>query len=80
MRYVVTAPYVVLKVPDQMSGKPTMRGFYAGMLVPEDIDADNLKHHVDGEMVAEMPELSAPEPVTEPEAPKAEPVKPKPAK
>jgi hypothetical protein len=77
VRYQVTAPYVVLKVPDPMSGSSTMRGFYRGMIVPDGIDADNLKHHIDGDMVAELAELVAPraEPVVEPVVPVVEPVK-----
>lgn len=69
MRYVVTVPYVVLKVLDPMSGAWTMRGFYKDMLVPDGVDADNLKHHIDGDMVKPMAE---PEEPKAPEVPKAE--------
>lgn len=62
----VTAPYVILKVRDQMSGGWTMRGYFAGAPVPADIDPDNLRHHVEGGMVKAVDEPQ-PEPVAEPE-------------
>lgn len=73
MAYVVKAPYVVLKVVDLMSGGRTMRGFYAGAIVPADVDEANLRHHLDDDMVVEVAGPPPAEP--EPKAPAAKPVK-----
>lgn len=56
MPYVVTAPYVTLKVLDAQSGKHVMLGFYADAPVPSNVDPDSLRAHVEGGMVAEVPD------------------------
>lgn len=49
--YAVLAPYVTLKVKDGLGGS-VIRGFNAGAVVKgEDIDPDNLRHHVDTRLV-----------------------------
>lgn len=51
--YVVTAQYVTLKVKDQAGGN-VMSGFHAGAMVPKGVDKDNLQHHLDRGLVAEV--------------------------
>lgn len=58
MSYRVTAPYVTLKVRDA-SGGPVVVGFYAGAIVPDDVDAASLKHHLNHKLVEEV---AAPQP------------------
>lgn len=60
MGYRVTAPYVVIKYIGT-TGSAEVRGFYEGMLLPDNVDEGNLKHHVDNGMVEELPAASAPE-------------------
>lgn len=67
----VTAPYVTLRVRDNL-GAWTVRGLYAGAVVPKaDVDAESLRHHLDSDLVALVAADSpaqAPEP-TELQAP-----------
>jgi hypothetical protein len=58
MVYRVVDKLVYLKVPD-VSGHLVLSTFYEGAVVPEGIDADNLKHHLDNGQVVEE---KAPEP------------------
>lgn len=53
MAYRVTAPFVLLKVKDPVTGAYTFQGLYEGAIVQE-VDPDNLKHHLDLEMVEEV--------------------------
>jgi hypothetical protein len=49
--YVVAAPYVTLKVKDGVGGV-VVRGFNGGAVVKaEDIDEENLRHHVETRLV-----------------------------
>jgi hypothetical protein len=69
----VTAPYVILKCVDPMSGNWTMRGLYAGGVVDEaDVEPESLKRHL-GEHLVRLDDASA-----EPKA-EAEPKNEKPA-
>lgn len=80
MKYVVTAPYVTVKIPDPLVGGWTMRGFYKGAPLPDDVDAESLRHHVDGGMVEAVgtPDVApVPEVRADAETPKAKaPAKP----
>ena len=53
MAYRVTAPFVYLKVKDPVIGSYAVQGFYEGAVV-DDVDEDNLKHHLDLGMVEEV--------------------------
>jgi hypothetical protein len=71
--YVVTAPYVVPKVRDA-NGAWVHRGYYRDAVIRvEDIDPDSLRHHIEGDMMAERdapaPVEAAPEPVVESDQP-----------
>lgn len=57
-RYVVSAPMVYLKVPDA-SGAWVSLGYYAGAPVPEGIDPESLRHHLDGGMIIDADERVA---------------------
>lgn len=58
MGYKVLAPYVTLKVKDRNGGWMLL-GFYAGAPVPDDVEPDSLKHHLDdGLIVADDHELA----------------------
>jgi hypothetical protein len=52
MSYVVTAPYVTLRTKDDL-GSEILRGFYAGGVLPDDVNRDDLDRHVRKGMVAE---------------------------
>lgn len=74
--YRVTAPYVLLKVRDQATGKEQVNGFYEGAIVSDSvIDAAFLSRHLDRGWVEEVdePESAAP---AEPEESPAPPVDP----
>ncbi len=60
MTYKVTAPYVTLRVPNEL-GQPVLAGFYAGAVLPEGVNRDDLDRHVRKGMVAEegTPEAEA---------------------
>lgn len=58
MAYRVTAPYVLLKVKDPVTGAFTFQGLYEGAVV-QDVEPDNLRHHLDLEMVEEVPGQAA---------------------
>jgi len=66
----VTAPYVILKVADAMSGKWTMRGLYTGGVVSEaDVEPESLARHLGEHLVRfdDAPaEPKAEEPAEEP--------------
>lgn len=64
--YRVVAPYVTLKVRDQL-GAWVLAGFYEGGVVSE-VDPASLQHHLDSGMVEEVDEPAPAEPV-EPPAP-----------
>ena len=53
MAYRVTAPFIMLKVKDAVTGAYTFQGLYEGAVV-EDVDPDNLQHHLDLDMVEEV--------------------------
>lgn len=59
MAYRVTAPFVMLKVKDAVTGVFTFQGLYEGAIVGE-VDPDNLKHHLDLGMVEEVDAPAAP--------------------
>lgn len=51
--FVVVAPFVTLKMKDANGGPLVVRGFNEGAEVKgEDVDAANLRHHVDTRLVA----------------------------
>lgn len=51
--FVVVAPYVTLKMVDPSGGPLVIRGFNEGGTVKaEDVDTDNLRHHVETGLVA----------------------------
>lgn len=52
-KYVVTAPYVTLKVKD-LAGGAVVGEFYQGAPVPESADAENVKRLVGKGMLAEV--------------------------
>lgn len=58
MGYRVVAPLVYLKVPSQ-TGVLTSLTFYAGAPVPEDVDKDSLKHHLDSGLVIDESDKAA---------------------
>lgn len=69
--YVVTAPYVTLKVKDS-NGAWVLRGVYKGGQFAEgDIDPDSLQHHLDSDLM-EPVDKPAEQPA-KPEAPKPKP-------
>ncbi len=80
--YVVTAPYVTLRVPNEL-GQPVHTGFYEGAPVPEGTDQDDVDRHLRKGMIAKQgtPEADAASVVGKPvEFDKAGmPVKPDPA-
>ena len=51
--YQVVAPYVTLKVKDQV-GSFVVTGYYAGGVVGAEIDAESLQHHLDSGMLREV--------------------------
>jgi len=57
--YRVVAPLVYLKVPD-VAGSYVSYTFYKDNIVPENVDQESLKRHLDLEMVEEV---ALPEPV-----------------
>jgi hypothetical protein len=71
--YVVTAPYVTIKVTDDINGV-VRREFYTGGVVPSSADADNVARLLRKGMLAEVAAEPVPAPATEPPAePPAEP-------
>lgn len=52
--YVVTAPYITLRVQDDVTGTEVLTGFYAGGVVPDSVNADDLDRHLRKGMVAEQ--------------------------
>ena len=60
MAYRVTAPYVVIKYIGT-TGSAEVRGFYDGAYLPDSLDPDNLKHHLDNNMVEEVDDPEVPE-------------------
>lgn len=58
MGYRVTAPYVVVKYIGT-TGSAEVRGFYEGAILPDTMDDENLKHHVDSGLVKKV-ETAAP--------------------
>lgn len=65
MPYRVTAPFVYLKLKDPVTGAFAIQGLYEGAVV-DDVDPDNLRHHLDLNMVEEVASPPAPEPDPEP--------------
>ena len=61
MAHRVIAPFVMLKVKDAATGAYTFQGLYEGAVV-EDVDPDNLRHHLDLGMVEEVGAAAEPEP------------------
>lgn len=55
--YVVTAPYVTLQT-DTTEGVRIL-GYYQGAVVPSDVPADQLKHHLDSNLIAEEKDAEA---------------------
>lgn len=71
MGHQVTAPYVTLRVPNELGQEVTL-GFYAGAVLPARANSDDLERLTRKGMVAEVEE-PAPEPVAKPESePEAE--------
>lgn len=56
-KYVVTAPYVTLKTMTPQGVRLT--GFFAGAPVPGDVPEDQLKHHLDFQMITEVDDPAA---------------------
>lgn len=50
--YIVTAPYVTLRVKDQ-TGKEVLLGFYEAAPVPDSVAKDDLERHIRKGMIAE---------------------------
>jgi len=50
-KYVVSAPYITLRVPDA-TGADIITGFYAGAPVPENVNAEDLERHLRKDMIA----------------------------
>lgn len=51
--FVVVAPYVTLKMKDPAGGPLVIKGFNEGGVVKgEDVDEDNLRHHVETRLLA----------------------------
>lgn len=67
MAYRVTAPFVNLKVKDPVTGAYTVQGLYEGAIVQEDVEPDNLKHHLDQDPPM-VEEVDAPAPAAERES------------
>lgn len=67
MSYVVTAPYITVRVKDDV-GSEVVKGFYEGGVLPDDVNTDDLERHVRKGMVAEKgsPEADAASPVGKP--------------
>lgn len=66
MKYIVTAPYIVPKVRDQL-GAWIHRGFYKDAVInTEDIDPASLQHHLDSDLMAPVDAPEAPAPAPEP--------------
>jgi hypothetical protein len=61
--YVVTAPYITVRVKDN-TGSDVIQGFYAGARLPEDVNEDDLDKQVRKNMVASKgsPEADAASP------------------
>jgi hypothetical protein len=61
MAYRVIAPFVNLKVKDPVTGAFAFYGLYEGAVV-QDVDPDNLRHHLeqDPPMLEEIPDAAAP--------------------
>jgi hypothetical protein len=53
MAYRVTAPFIMLKVKDAVTGAFTFQGLYEGAIA-DDVEPENLKHHLDLGMVEEV--------------------------
>jgi hypothetical protein len=53
MAYRVKAPFVYLKVKDPVTGTFSVQGLYEGAVV-DDVEEENLKHHLDLNMVEEV--------------------------
>jgi hypothetical protein len=51
--YVVTAPYVTLRIKDNNTGSHVLTGYYAGATVPEDVHPVDLDRHLQKGMVSE---------------------------
>lgn len=66
MAYRVTAPFVNLKLRNPVTGAYAIEGKYEGAIV-EDVDPDNLKHHLDLGMVEEVAA-----PAAEPDRPESD--------
>ncbi len=64
MSYRVIAPYVTLRVPDVASGKQIYHGFYAGGVLPDNVNQDDVERHLRKGMVekVETPAPAAEEP------------------
>lgn len=57
----VTAPYVVLKMKDPVSGKAMVNGFYKGAIVSGDrVEEVSLKRHIDRDWVEVVEAAPAP--------------------
>lgn len=50
-KYIVTAPYVTLRVKDQ-TGAEVLLGFYEAAPVPDSVDKDDLERHLRKGMIA----------------------------
>lgn len=66
LKIVVTAPYVMLKVKDLVTGGVSVREFYKGAILPDESNPDDVKRLLGKEMLAEQ-EFADPEPAVDPE-------------
>jgi hypothetical protein len=57
-KYVVTAPRVVLTTMT-MDGVRAI-GLFAGAPVPDDVPPEQIRHHLDNNLIAEVPEPAPP--------------------
>jgi hypothetical protein len=48
--YVVTGPYVTLKVGTAQGAR--VLGFYQGAVVPDDVSEESIQHHLDNDLIA----------------------------
>jgi hypothetical protein len=75
----VTAPYIMLKVADVITGGVTVREFYQGAVLPDEADRADVDRLLGKGMLAQE-EFPDPEPVAPPEGSKAPAGSVKPAK
>lgn len=81
MRYRVTAPYVTLRLRDELAGGWSGRGFHLNSLLPEGANEDDVARLLRKGMIAELDIPAPAEPVEDKSAAeKPEPAKAAPAK